>query len=207
MTKQVKQAKKTVSAQSAQSVEDLRLHVQKHHDKSVAALAALLADPSADKRAIDSASNRVKRTERALTLAQDDSIAETLARYNMSADIWAGSAIYMLDKLHANVIAITRKIALSYVRGCTAGKGGSHSTRRTQHLVTALTEAGKPLSIKEAIYEMGKQDPTASGGTLSSQESSSRLALQALGLIEWDGITRSYTLNAAFDDVREYLSK
>lgn len=138
---------------------------------------------------------RISRMARAMS---DDSYADACINLGVTLEKVHSLAIYAQDKLHQTLSAIARNVPLSV----TAGKG--HANMSTQAVIQLLME--RPRTNKELVHDMVNVTHKPDG-TRSSQTSSSRRMLEILGMVDFDTMTKRYSLNERGLEYAELLSK
>lgn len=150
-----------------------------------------------DVAAVRTAKNAHDRAAMFAALLQDDKFAQAWDTFELEGAKVANMQIYAQDKLAATLRAVAANCALSNVRA------GNHSNSMTQRLVHVLKQH-KAITVANAPRFMHDAFDDKSMGTYSAQATSSRQVLDVLGMLSWDVLTKTFSLNeraAEYDHV------
>lgn len=153
---------------------------------------------AAHKEQMVKAEHAYKRISRMARALSDDAYSDACIALDVTLEKVHSLAIYAQDKLHQTISAIARNVPLSV----TAGRG--HANMSTQAVIQLLME--RPRTNKELVHDMASITHKPDG-TRSSQASSSRRMLEILGMVDFDTMTKRYSLNERGLEYAELLSK
>lgn len=156
-------------------------------------------ETKAHKAELTACKNRADRNAEFAALMLNEKFSAAFIRFSLTVEAVNKLQIYAQDKLQATLQAIAAECALSSVRA------GNHSNMMTQRLIAALDKHSS-MTVADAPRFMHSLFPDKSMGTYSAQASSSRQVLEVLKLIDFDALTKAFSLNASGKELRSVIA-
>lgn len=144
--------------------------------------------------------NTIKYCAQFVASLQGAKYAETWTAYGLNADKVGALAWYAQQKVHAICKALSAGIALSAVRG------GPHANNMTQYMVRVLREHGM-LSHADVQRKMHDLDTSKTLGTISTQATTSRQALETFAFVTWNRDAKTFGLSDSALEHMECLAQ